>query len=186
MDDGKIVDLYWQRSEDAIRETAAKYEAYLTRIADNILSDAEDSRECVNDTYLAAWNSMPEQRPAVLSTYLGKITRQKAIDVFRKRNSIKRYASEFAVSLSELEEGPEGGSTPEQALEAGLLEATVNRFVRSLPKESRQVFIGRYYFFDSVKSIASYTGLSEAKVKVLLFRTRGKLRKYLEKEGFVL
>ena len=184
MRDEEIVELYWQRSEAAVRETAAKYEAYLTKIARNILSDPEDGRECVNDTYLAAWNSMPEHRPAVLSTYLGKITRQLSIDVFRKRNSQKRRASEYALSLSELEDCCADADTPEQTVDAGLLAEAINAFLRTLPDTARNLFIGRYFFFDSVKEAAAYCGLSEANAKSLLFRTRQKLKDYLVKEGF--
>ena len=186
MEDEKIVALYWQRSEDAIRETAEKYEAYLTKIARNILYDPEDSEECVNDTYLAAWNSMPEHRPGVLSAYLGKITRQISIDRFRKRNSAKRRDSEYALSLTELEDTFAGGETPEKALDEKLLDAAVCNFVRSLPEESRRVFIGRYYFFDPLKTVAGYCGISEAKAKSILYRARRKLKEYLEKEGFTL
>ena len=186
MEDEKIVALYWQRSEDAIRETAKKYEAYLTKIARNILSDPEDCGECVNDTYLAAWNSMPEHRPGVLSTYLGKITRQISIDRFRKRNSAKRRGSGYALSLAELEDTFADDETPEQALDAKLLDAAIGEFVRSLPEEARRVFIGRYYFFDPVKTVAGYCGISEAKAKSILYRARLKLKEHLEKEGFIL
>lgn len=184
MEDQEIVALYWQRSEQAIRETAAKYETYLTKVARNVLSDAEDSRECVNDTYLAAWNSMPEHRPEILSTYLGKITRQLSIDRFRKRNSLKRRASEYALSLSELEDSFADSATPEQTLDARLLAEAVNAFLRSLPDRERNVFLGRYFFFDSVKEVAAYCALSEANAKSILFRTRQKLKAYLESEGF--
>lgn len=186
MKDYEIVDLYWQRNEDAIKETSAKYGTFLSKIAFNVLSDFEDSQECVNDTYLAAWNSMPEHRPSVLSTYLSKITRQLAIDVFRKRSSLKRYASEYAFSLSELEDCFADDQTPEQILDAKLLDEKINTFLRTLPEDVRQVFIGRYYFFDSVKTVASYCGISEANAKSILFRTRKKLREYLIKEGYAL
>ncbi|MBR1740782.1 MAG: sigma-70 family RNA polymerase sigma factor [Lachnospiraceae bacterium] len=99
MTDEEIVGLYWARSEDAVTQTQKKYEHYLTKISYNILSDFEDCRECVNDTYLAAWNSMPEHRPSILSAYLGKLIRQISIDVFRKKHSLKRHASEYALSL---------------------------------------------------------------------------------------
>lgn len=186
VNDPEIVALYWQRDENAVLETARKYEAYLFRIAYNILANAEDSRECVNDTYLAAWNSMPEHKPDVLSVYLGKITRQIAIDRYRKKHAEKRYASEYAVSLSELEDCLASGALPEQAVEAKMLDEAVDAFLRSLPKQARMIFIGRYYFFDPVKTIASYCGVSEAKVKTSLFRTRRKLKEYLVKEGFAL
>lgn len=186
MKDEEIVELYWQRSEDAIKETSVKYQAYLSKIAYNILSDFEDSKECVNDTYLAAWNSMPEHRPSILSTYLGKITRQIAIDVFRKKSSLKRYTSEYALSLSELEDSFADYVTTEELFDAKLLDESINIFVRSLPEESRNVFIGRYYFFDSVKTVAKYCGISEANAKAILFRARQKLKEYLVKEGFTL
>ena len=185
MKDAEIVELYWQRDENAIRQTAEKYEAYLSRIAYNIVSDAEDSRECVNDTYLAAWNSMPEQRPNVLSTYLGKLARQISIDRLRRKTSRKRRASEYALSLSELEDIADR-STPETALDAGQLDEAINAFVRSLPEDARRVFIGRYYFFDPIKTVASYCGISEANAKTTLYRTRQKLKEYLVKAGFEL
>ena len=186
MKDIAIVSLYWERNEDAIHQTQQKYEAYLSKVAFNIISDFEDSKECVNDTYLAAWNSMPTNRPSVLSTYLGKITRQLSIDVFRKKNSIKRYASEYAVSLDELGDSFSDGNTPEQAYDAKLLDDAINRFLRTLPDDARNTFIGRYYFFDSLKDVAGYCGMSEAKAKSLLYRTRQSLKAHLVKEGFDL
>ena len=184
MKDQEIVSLYWNRNEDAIHQTQMKYGAYLSKVSYNILADFEDSKECVNDTYLAAWNSMPENRPNNLATYLGKITRQISIDVFRKRHREKRYASEYAVSLDELGDSFTNGVTPEQELDAKLLDEAINRFVSALPEMTQRAFVGRYYFFDSIKEIATYCGLTEGKVKVLLFRTRQKLKVYLNKEGF--
>lgn len=184
MKDEEIVELYWQRSEDAIKATDAKYKNYLCKIADNVLYDMQDSEECVNDTYLAAWNSMPEHRPSVLSTYLGRITRQLAINVFRKKNSQKRRASQFSLSLDELDECFADSTDTEKEYDRKLLDNGINTFVRSLPDEARNIFVGRYYFFDSVKTIAEYCGVSESKVKTVLLRTRRKLREYLEKEGF--
>lgn len=184
--DRQIVDLYWERNEDAIRKTEQKYGSYLHKVAYNILADYEDSKECVNDTYLAAWNSMPTNRPSVLSTYLGKIVRQISIDVFRKKQAIKRNASEYAISLEELGDSFSDGSTPEDTLNVKLLDAAINRFVRTLPNGTQRVFVGRYYFFDSLKDIAAYCGMSESKVKSILFRTRQKLKAYLMEEGFDL
>lgn len=186
MNDARIVDLYWTRSEDALQQTKEKYEAYLMKVAYNILADIEDVRECVNDTYLAAWNSIPPNRPCVLGTYLGKITRDISIDIFRKKHAAKRYASEYAQSLDELGDCFTDGNTPERELDAKLLNQAINRFLRKLPKENRNVFIGRYFYFDSVKSIAKYCGMSEAKVKTMLFRTRQRLKEYLKAEGFEL
>ena len=186
MKDAEIVDLYWERNEAAIQQTQQKYGAYLSKVAYNILSDFEDSKECVNDTYLKAWNSMPPNRPSVLSTYLGKIARQLSIDVFRKKNSAKRYASEYAVSLDELGDSFSDGNTPEQAYDVKLLDDAINRFLRVLPDDARNTFIGRYYFFDSLKDVAGYCGMSETKAKSMLYRTRQSLKAYLVKEGFDL
>lgn len=184
MKDELIVGLYWDRNEDAIRQTQRKYGSYLSKVAYNILSDFEDSRECVNDTYLAAWNSMPTNRPRILSTYLGKIARQISIDVFRKRNTMKHYASEYALSLEELGDSFSAGTTPEQELEVKLLDEAINRFLRTLPEETRNVFLGRYYFFDSLKDVAAYCAITESKAKSMLYRTRQCLKAYLAEEGF--
>ena len=186
MKDAEIVALYWDRNEDALQQTQQKYGAYLSKISYNILADFEDSGECVNDTYLKAWNSMPDHRPNVLSTYLGKITRQVSIDVFRKKNSTKRYASEYAISLDELSDSFSDSTTPQQVLDSKLLDDAISRFLHALPDDERNTFIGRYYFFDSVKTVAAYCGMSETKAKSMLYRTRQRLKAYLVEEGFDL
>ena len=186
MEDAQIVCLYWDRNETAIRETENKYDRYLTKIAYNILYDMEDSRESVNDTYLAAWNSMPPHRPGRLSTYLGKITRQVSIDIFRRRTSKKRAASEYALSLSELEECVSGGDTTVEEAELHRLAASIDCWLRTLPRPTRNAFVGRYYFMDSLRDVAGYCGMSEAKAKSVLYRARQSLRNYLEQEGFEL
>lgn len=184
MDDEKIVSLYWQREETAIRETEIKYDRYLTKIAYNILADREDSRESVNDTYLAAWNSMPPHRPGVLSAYLAKITRRISIDRFRYRNRDKRRESEYSLSLSELGDCVSGGNTTEEMINVKLLADAIGIYLRLQSEEARNAFIGRYYFLDSVKEVAAYCGMSESKCKTLLHRTRLGLKEYLRKEGF--
>ena len=186
MQDEMIVSLYWQRGENAISETERKYGRYLTKIAHNILSDWEDSKETVNDTYLKAWNSMPTHKPSILSTYLGKITRQLSIDVFRTRNREKRKSSEYAISLSELEDCVSGSETTGQSVELKMLGEAINAYLRTLPAEARNTFVGRYYFADSIREVADYYGVSEPKVKSMLYRTRQGLKKYLEKEGYEL
>ncbi len=186
MEDAQIVSLYWDRSEDAIRETEIKYSSYLHKIAYNILADHEDSRESVNDTYLAAWNSMPPHRPSVLSTYLAKLTRRLSIDIFRRKNREKRKASEYALSLSELEDCVSGGNTTEEAVNEKLLADAIGIFLRLQSEEVRHAFIGRYYFLDPVKEVAAYCGMTESKLKTLLYRTRLGLKEYLAKEGFDL
>ena len=186
MQDDQIVALYWERNEEAIHQTQKKYGSYLAKVAYNIVADYEDCQECVNDTYLAAWNSMPTNRPTILSTYLGKITRQITIDLFWKKHRMKRYASQYAISLEELGDTFTDGTTPEEKLDGKLLAEAINAFLRTLPAHTRNVFIGRYYFFDSVKEVAAYCGISESKAKGILYRTRQGLKAHLAKEGFRL
>lgn len=184
MEDNAIIALYLARDEAAIRETEQKYGRYLTKIALQILNDPEDGRESVNDTYLRAWNSIPPHRPAMLSTYLGRIVRQAAIDLFRRRHSAKRAAGEYAHSLSELEECLSGGDDTRQTADLHLLGEAISAFLRTLPAEARTVFLERYYFADPLREIAARHRMSESKAKSLLHRTRLRLRDYLEQEGF--
>lgn len=186
MDDAKIVEMYWERNENAIRETERKYGRYLTKIAYNILADFEDSKETINDTYLRAWRSMPPNKPQFLQVYLGKITRRLSIDCFRTKHRRKRSASEYELSLSELSECVAGGNTAEEAWEASLLAQSVCTWLRTLPVQTRTIFIGRYYYLDPVRKIAAYSGLSESNVKSRLHRARIGLRQYLQKEGFII
>lgn len=184
MQDHQIVALYWQRDEAAIGATQEKYGQYLSKIAYNILSDWEDSQESVNDTYMAAWNSMPPHKPEALSTYLGKLTRRISIDLFRKRNRLKRQASQYALSLSELEDCAATGPSPEDTVQMQLLAEVINRFLRTLSEDARNLFIGRYYFMDPLKEVAAYCGIGESRAKSILYRTRRSLKAYLQKEGF--
>lgn len=185
MEDEKIVSLYWERSEDAIRETEAKYDRYLHKIAYNILNNTEDSRESVNDTYLAAWDSMPPHRPSILSAYLAKLTRRISIDLFRYRTRDKRMASEYALSLTELEDCVSAGNTTEEAVNEKLLADAIGIFLRTQSESVRTAFIGRYYYLDPLKEVAAYCGMSESKCKTVLYRTRLGLKDYLKKEGYL-
>lgn len=186
MDDSKIIELFFARSEEAIKHVADKYTGYLMSIARNILFSIEDSSECVNDTYFRAWNTIPPQKPARLNFYLGKITRELSIDRWRRRNAEKRGAGEYAVSLDELSECIPDNSTPDDALDMKLLAKSVGDYLRTLNDTARNTFIFRYYHCDSIKQIAQSSGMSEEKVKSVLFRTRAGLKKYLESEGFTL
>ena len=186
MRDDLIVELYWSRDETAILETEQRYGRYLFKIACNILCDIEDSRESVNDTYLKAWGSMPPHRPGVLATYLGKITRQLSIDIFRTKNRQKRRASEYALSLSELEECVSGGNATEREVDLHLLAEAISAYLYTLSPEARNTFVGRYYYMDALKEVAAYYGMSEPKLKSMLHRTRLGLKKHLEREGFDL
>lgn len=186
MDDYKIVELYLNRDERAIEATDEKYRAYLTKIAYNVLANDEDSKESVNDTYLAAWNYIPPQKPSVLRTYLAKLTRRISIDAFRHKNRDKRRESCYAESLCELEGMLTGDNSLNDTVNGHLLTDAIEKFLRALPSYERQVFIGRYYFCDLLSDIAVYCGGSESKIKSTLYRTRNKLKTYLEKEGFYL
>ncbi len=184
MEDPKIVELYWQRNQLAIRKTQEKYGPYLTKVAYNVLGDPQDSEESVNDTYLAAWNAMPPHRPQALCPFLCKITRRIAISLLRKKTSARRGAGEYELSLSELDQCISGGVTPEEAWEGRFLAAAIEEFLRGLPEQTRNVFLGRYFYMDSVKEVARYCGLTESNTKVLLHRTRIALGAYLRKEGY--
>ncbi|MBP1574078.1 MAG: sigma-70 family RNA polymerase sigma factor [Oscillospiraceae bacterium] len=186
MEDLKIIELFFDRKEYAIAETERKYGGYLSKIAYNILFDSEDSEECVNDTYMKAWNTIPPQKPEVLRTFLGKITRRLAIDVFRKKHAEKRGNSEFALSLSELDECIPDNLSAEAEFEQKELSESINRFLASLSKENRDIFICRYFYSDSIKEIASSFQSNEAKIKSSLFRSRKILKEQLLKEGFDL
>lgn len=183
MTDQRIIDLFWQRSEDAIQSTSAKYGNYLSKIAGNILSHREDAEECVNDTYLTAWNQIPPDRPKALLPYLGRITRCLALNRYDYLSAQKRNAA-FTLQLSELEECLPGGVTPEARYESGELAAAISGFLRSQSADVRNIFIRRYWFSDSIAQIAARFFMSESKIKSILFRTRNRLKKYLEKEGF--
>ena len=185
MDDKAIVDLYFDRSESAISETAAKYGNYCYSIAYNILTNKEDSEESVSDTYLAAWNAMPPRRPAILSTFLGKITRHISIDRWRARTADKRGGGEIILALEELDQCIAGDQDVEHSLVRKELVSAVNRFLDSLPETDRGVFLCRYWFLDSISDIAASCGFSQSKVTSMLHRTRQKLRRQLEKEGLL-
>lgn len=185
MNDESIVELYWQREENAIAETQRKYGPYLLQIANNILLDLEDSRESVNDAYLAAWNSIPPHRPQVLRAYLVKLIRRIAIDLYRKRNRDKRRESQYALSLDELGDCIPSNSTQE-AMDEKLLAEAIGQYLRTLPKMSRVAFVDRYYYLDSLREVADYCHMTESKLKSLLFRLRKGLRDYLIKEGYNL
>lgn len=186
MDDEKIVELYFGRDEQALTETADKYGNYLFKVAYGILADDEDSEESVNDTYLSAWNSIPPHRPTVLRTYLSKLTRRISIDLFRKKTSKKRGESQFALSLSELEDCVRAETSLEAEMENKELGKAVSDFLRTLKKDARVLFVSRYYFCDSLKDAARHAGISESKAKTTLHRTRLRLREYLLKEGYAV
>lgn len=183
MEDSRIVELYWARSESAITETVSKYGKYCYSIAYNILANAEDADESVNDTYLGAWNSIPSHRPSILSSFLGKITRRLSIDKWRKRSADKRGCGEVPLVLEELQDCIPVEHDFEQTTQMSELEEVINRFVVALPKTEQKIFVCRYWYLDSILEISSHFGFSESKVKSVLYRVRKKLLSYLKKEG---
>ena len=167
------------------KKTAERYGNYCAAVARNILADDRDAEECVNDTWLAAWNSMPVNRPARLAPYLGKITRNLALDRWAERRALKRGGGAVTLALEELDECiPAGGGVEEEILRRELADA-VRRFVHALGQTERNVFLLRYWYVCPVAEIAGRFGFSESKVKSMLLRTRKKLRAFLEKEALV-
>ncbi|MBQ9132967.1 MAG: sigma-70 family RNA polymerase sigma factor [Clostridia bacterium] len=183
MDDERIIDLYWQRKEAAITETKAKYGRRCYAIAYNILHDRSDAEECENDTYLDAWESMPPHKPTALSAFLGAITRRISLDKWRRKTAQKR-GGEFAVSLEELEACIPDGKGIDEQLSTESLAETISAFLYTLPETECDVFLRRYWHFDSIRSICARYGFGQSKVKMMLLRTREKLQTHLEKEGF--
>ena len=186
MDDKQILELYQKRSETAISETADKYGKYCYCIAYRILYDELDSEECVNDTYLRAWEAIPPQCPEKLSAFLGKITRNLALNRYKYYLREKRGNGQTALVIDELNECLPASNNTEEAIEEKLLVELLNQFLYSLPTEKRNIFLRRYWYLSSIQEIAKDYGFSESKVKMILLRIRNKLSQVLEKEGVVL
>ena len=184
MEDHDIVDMYWKRDPEAIRETGAKYGGYCAAIARNILPDSRDTEECLNDTWMNAWNAMPENRPKLLAPFLGKITRNLAFNRYRAGRTEKRGRGELPLVLDELAECASPTSTL-QAVEAAELEETIHRFLQTLPERDCGIFLRRYWFVESMAETAGRYGMREGAVRSSLFRSREKLRRYLKKEGLL-
>ena len=181
MDDMQIVALLWGRSQEALTVFAEKYEPLLLQLARNILGSEEDAREYVNDTYHALWNSIPPQKPEPLRAYACRICKNNAISRLRKSKAAKR--GELTVSLEELSECI-GEDTLQQLADSKALGEAIDRFLGTLSKENRVLFLRRHWFGDSVSQIAKDRAMSETAVSIRLSRTRSKLKNYLIKEGF--
>lgn len=185
VDDKEIIDLFWERSEIAITELSRKFESYCLTIALNILSNRSDAEESVNDTYLATWNTIPPSRPKKLSAFLGRITRNIAMDRYDYYKAKKRNG-EFDLLLSELDDCISSHDDVETQYEAGETAKQISTFLRGLDTGSRNTFLRRYWYSDSISDISKRFCMSESKVKSMLFRTRKKMKAYLEKEGITL
>ena len=183
MDDSRIIGLFNARNETAIYEIEKKYQSYCLSIANNILNDREDAAECVNDVFFGAWNSIPPHAPVNLAAYLGKITRNLALKKWRERSAAKRGGGNVSVSLEELEECVPSGHPVEEYAEIKELTGMIDSFLAALPETERRVFLRRYWYFDSIDDICGRFGFGKSKVKMMLKRTRDRLRATLEKEG---
>lgn len=185
MNDEQIIRLYFDRSEEAIRETAAKYGIYLHTIAKRILHNEEEAEESVNDTYHSAWNTMPPKEPNNLRLFLAKITRNISLDKLEYLLAKKRN-SDMTILLEEIAECVPSGKSVERAMESAQITQAINTFLHTLDQDSRVLFVQRYWYAKSVREIAAERHDSESKVKSSLFRTRKRLKAYLEEEGIVL
>lgn len=183
MEDSKIIDLYWDRDQNAIVRSQEKYGRYCSRIAGNILRSREDCEECVNDTWLRAWNAMPAERPDILSAFLGAITRNLSLDRYRRNTSKKRGSGEITYIFDEMQDCI-GGNEIDGHLDAMVLTESINRFLEKMSQDNRIIFVRRYWYMDSIEEITKRYKLSESKVKSSLFRSRKKLHEHLLKEGF--
>lgn len=186
MNDKKIIELYNSRDENAIKHTDKKYGSFLKKISYNIVFDTEDAKECVNDTYFKAWNSIPPQKPNVLSVFLARITRFVSVDLLRKKTAERRGGGEYELSLSELSEIVSGAHETEDSAIQKELVRSIDRFLQNLPEKACDMFVMRYFYGDGVRDIANYCACSESNVKTTLHRTRQSLKNYLEKEGYTL
>lgn len=185
MNDSEIIDLYFKRSEKAIIETSNKYEKYCKSIIYNIVRDNEDTKECLNDTYLKLWESIPPNKPANFSSYIGRIARNNAINIYSKNKTKKRKNDQLNLILSELDECiPD--KTSEGIYDEKILLSFINEYLESLPPLNRKIFVRRYWFASSIKDISKQYDMNENNVKSILFRVRLGLKEYLEKEGYNL
>lgn len=184
MDDEEIIELYNGRYESAIKETKQKYDSYLMQIADNILHDELDDEECVSDTYLKTWNSIPPTHPKCLRTFVGKITRNNALNRIRDENRAKRIPSDFQVTLEEIGDMIPSASDIEKEIEMGQIVEIINSYLKQNSVKKRVAFMRRYWYLDTIKNIAERLGMTESNVKMTLKRQREQIMELLRKEGF--
>lgn len=182
MEDSQIIELYWQRDQQAITETAGKYGGFLGNIAWNILRSRDDAEECVNDTYLRTWNAIPPARPTVFRAWLGRITRNLSLDRWKQTKAAKRGGDEMELLLGELDDCVPAPHDTEKLLEDQEVAKLISTFLRNLPAETRVIFLRRYWYGETVADIAGRLDCRQGKVKSSLHRTRNALRTFLEQE----
>lgn len=185
MEDKDIVELYLQRNEKALEYTKQKYSNYCLSVANRLLRTYEDSEESVNETWLAAWNSIPPHKPECLRTFLGKITRNISLKKIRSESALKRGAKEYELVYEEIENWLVSSECVEIDFDKKELAESINRFLENISETERIVFVRRYWYIQSISEIAEYFSFSESKVKSLLFRIRKKLYKQLKKENYI-
>lgn len=183
MSDEQIVELYWQRNEQAIKETDIKYKKFLMSIAYNVVNNTSDCEECLNDTYIGAWNSIPPARPTVLQAFLAVIMRRKAIDCYKSKKRQKRIASELTVSLSEIEDFISSDVDIYSEIDAKELSRIISDFLRVQSDRRMYIFMSRYYFARSIKEIAKLLDCSESTVNKEIAAIKNDLKEKLEEEG---
>ena len=183
IEDREIITLFFKRDENAIAEIEKKYGRYCYYIAYNILYNQADAEECVNDTWMNAWSSIPPNFPAVLSAYLAKLTRFVSIKKWRDSRRIKRGGGEIALVYEELSECIQSYTTVDSEIETKRVADILNSFIDSLEETEQKIFVCRYWYFDSISTISKQFGFTGSKVKSILYRTRKKLLTYLEREG---
>lgn len=186
MEDSEIVKLYFDRNEQAITQTAEKYGGYCTGIAMNILGSSEDAEECVNDTYMKAWSSIPPHKPSVLSAFLARIVRNLSFNRYKAAHAAKRGGHSFGLILDELGEIVSGSESVEDSVDRAELAKELDAFIAALSEEKRYMFLRRYWYSDSIAQIAEACGRSENSAAVELSRIRSRLRRYLTERGFDL
>ena len=186
VEDSAIIDLYWERHEQAQTESERKYGKLCRTVAYNILRNLEDTEECVNDTWLRAWNAIPPSRPNVLSAFFSRITRNLALDTYKAYRAGKRGGGQMPLALEELGDCVCSGDTVEQELALRQLAEYLDQFLRQLPEKECCIFLRRYWYLDSTRDIARRYAMPEGSVKSQLSRTRQKLKKALEREGVML
>ena len=184
MDDTSIVKLLWDRCEQALKELAAKYGRFCHKIALNILGSSEDAEECVNDTYLSVWNSIPPQRPSVLPPYVGRITKNHALNLYNKKHAEKRGGSNLTLVFEELDEVIAGYESADSALYRQELLSVINEFLGTLPSDKRKIFVRRYWYAERVEAIAARMDMTENHASVTLHRLREDLKRFLVERGF--
>lgn len=185
MEDQQIIELFLKRNEDAVAQTEKKYANYCRSIAVHILHIPEDADEALNDTWLAAWNSIPPHIPECLKTFLGRLTRNISLKRVRSDKAIKRVAAEIRVVFEEVEDWLQSEHSIEQEISEQELTSEINRFLDSISDTERNVFVRRYWYMQSITEIADYHSFSESKVKSMLFRIRKKLYSRLKKEKYL-